>query len=295
MRRRTAARLALLAAIAALAWSPAPVRAADCADYHDRVKQIGEAQLQHAPLVGLAPLPDFQTAACVRDVLVRVLGQQAGLGQPVGYKVGLTSKAVQERLGIPHPVWGVLLSAMLLPDGAEVALPYAARPMLEADLLVTVGDAGINAATTVEEVALHLADLKPFIELPDLMVGEGQALDALVITAINVGARLGVQGAALPMTPEVAAALPAMTVRMSGPDGVLFEAPGAAVLGHPLNAVLWLAEALRAEGKALRPGDVISLGSFGPPQQPLPGATFSVTYEGLPGGTLKARVSFAAQ
>jgi len=292
MRRLPLLLLPLLLSLALVGGARA---AADCTDYYDRVKQIGEAQLQYQPLVGLKPIPDLAIAACLRDVLVRVLEQQGGLGRPVGYKVGLTSKAVQERLGIPHPVWGVLLAAMLLPDGAEVRLPYAARGIVEADLLVTVASEAINAATTPEEVARSLADLKPFIELPDLMTGEGQALDATVITAINVGARLGVQGVALPMTPELAAALPAMTVRMSGPGGQLLEAPGAAVLGHPLNAVIWLVAALKAEGKALRPGDVISLGSFGPPQQPVAGATFSVTYEGLPGGPLKVRVSFAGE
>jgi 2-keto-4-pentenoate hydratase len=269
-----------------------PVIAADCTAYYDRVKLIGEAELTHTPLVGLPPIPDQATAACLRDVLVRVLEQQAGLGRPIGYKVGLTSKAVQERLGIAHPVWGVLLASMLLPDGTVVTLPYAARPIVEADLLVTVKDEAINQATTVEEVARHLSDLKPFIELPDLMTGEGQALDEIVITAINVGARLGVQGPPLPMTPEIAAALPGMTVRMAGPDGPLLEAPGAAVLGHPLNSVLWLIQALKAEGKALRAGDVVSLGSFGPPQQPIGGGTFSVTYDGLPGGQLKVRVGF---
>ena len=272
-----------------------PAAAADCTAHYDRVKQIGEAQLGYQPLVGLAPIPGQATAACLRDVLVRVLEQQGGLGPPVGYKVGLTSKAMQERLGIAEPVWGVLLAGMLLPDGAEVRLPYAARGILEADLLVTVADEAINAATTPEQVAAHLADLKPFIELADLMVGEGEPLDAVVITAINVGARLGVQGAAVPMTPDLAAALPAMTVALEGPAGQLFEAPGSAVLGHPLNSVLWLIAALKAEGKALKAGDVISLGSFGPAQQPLPGATFSATYGGLPVGPLKVRVSFAAE
>ncbi len=269
--------------------------AADCADYYDRVKQIGEAELTQTPLVDLAPIPDVATAACLRNVLLRVLEQQAGLGRPIGYKVGLTSQAVQQRLGILHPVWGQLLAGMLLPDGAVVALPYGARGIVEADLLVTVADEAINQATTVEEVAQHLSDLKPFIELPDLMTGPGQALDEVVIVAINVGARLGIQGAALAMTPEVAAALPGMTVRMTGPGGQLLEAPGAAVLGHPLRSVLWLIEALRTEGKALRAGDVISLGSFGQPQQPIAGGTFTVSYEGIPGGTLKVRVSFAEE
>ena len=58
---------------------------------------------------------------------------------------------------------------------------------------------------------------------------------------------------------------------------------GSEILGHPLNAVVWLAQALAQEGLALQPGDLVSLGSFSALQPPKPGLTVTVRYEGLSG------------
>jgi 2-keto-4-pentenoate hydratase len=63
-------------------------------------------------------------------------------------------------------------------------------------------------------------------------------------------------------------------------------------LGHPFQVVIWLAEELKRQGKRLRTGDVISLGSFSQPQPPRAGQTVSVVYTGLPGGPMRVSVKF---
>ena len=126
----------------------------------------------------------------------------------------------------------------------------------------------------------------PFIELPDLVVAKGEKLTAPLVVAINVGARLGILGKGIPVEPteEFAARLAAMQVRMTdGEDRVLASAKGSAILGHPLNAVLWLVRDLEKSGERLKAGDVLSLGSFSPPMTPRRGLTVTVRYEGLPG------------
>jgi 2-keto-4-pentenoate hydratase len=60
-------------------------------------------------------------------------------------------------------------------------------------------------------------------------------------------------------------------------------ARGADILGHPLQAVVWLAQALAAEQLALQPGDWVSLGSFSPLMPPQPGQQVQVRYDGVPG------------
>lgn len=101
---------------------------------------------------------------CAQDAIVAALS--ADLGAPVGYKVGLTSKATQDRFKVPHPVRGVLLEKMLLADGARVAVPYGAIPVMEADLLVRVRDGAINDAASDLDVLRNLSAVVPFIELP---------------------------------------------------------------------------------------------------------------------------------
>ena len=241
------------------------------------VDALAEAWLAREPAQAIVAGAPMAEAMCAQGMLVERLSET--LGPPVGYKAGLTSPATQERFGVSSPLHGVLLEGMMLDDGAAVPTGFGARGIVEADLVVVVGDAAINDAATPEEVMAHLSAIRPFIELADLVVAEGQPLDASVIAAIDVGARLGVLGAEIEATPEMTDALASMTVRLTNDAGeTLSEAPGSAVLGHPLNAVTFLTGA----GIELRPGDLISVGSFGPPQQPAPGA-LTARYDGLPG------------
>jgi 2-keto-4-pentenoate hydratase len=217
------------------------------------------------------------------------------LGPRVGFKVGLTSKAVQESVGASNPVRGELLRDMMLKDGAKVPANFGARPIWEPDLIVVVKDAGINEAKTLLEVAGHLSEVVAFIELPDRIVAETEKVGGNLITAINASARLGVLGQRLKVdpTPEFVAALEKITVTATDQNGAeLANAKGDALLGHPLNPVLWLIKDLAATNEKLQAGDLISLGSFARPQSPQAGQTVTVRYDGLPGGSLKASVQF---
>ena len=226
----------------------------------------------------LAAAPEtMDDALCMQGKLAERL--TASVGEPIGYKVGLTSKAAQERFGATEPVRGVLLDGMILDDGASVGR-FASRGLFEADMLVTVRSDEINLATTPMEVLRHIESVQPFIELADLVLAEGEPLTPAIITGFNVGARMGVAGKEIRTrtTQSFLDQLETMTVRMSSSEGgELFAAPGAAVLGHPLNAVLWLLN----DGVKLEAGDVVSLGSFGPPQPAQPGQTITVAYEGI--------------
>ena len=214
------------------------------------------------------------------------------LGGPIGYKVGLVTKEAQQRSGVTNPIRGVLLQRMLLPNRAEVAADYGVNPLVEADLIVTVRDRSINSAATPLDVARSLKEVIAFIELPDSLMATNQKVTGNLLTAVNVGARLGVQGERLPIkaTPEFVQALERMTITLSDSSGQEHgKATGSMILGNPLNAVLWLVEDLRKNRKELQPGDLISLGSVKavPPQ---PGQTYTVKYSGLPGGPISVSV-----
>src|SRR4030095_12943398 len=94
-------------------------------------------------------------------------------------------------------------------------------------------------------------------------------------------------------TSEFVAALEKMTVTATDQNGAeLAKATGDALLGHPLNPVLWLIKDLAATGEKLQSEDLISLGSFARPQTPQPAQTVTVRYDGLPAGSFKASVQF---
>ncbi len=226
----------------------------------------------------------------VQRIVVKEL--QPRLGRRVGHKVGLVSRETQQRWGVDQPVRGALLEKMILPDNSEVSPTNGASLLLEADLIVTVKDKGINKAGTPLEVLRHLKEVVAFIELPDAFVATNAAPDGAMLVAANVGARLGVTGSRVPVKPTqaFADALASMTVVLTDEAGLeMGRGQGKAILDHPLNAVLWLIEDLQLVGDSLQPGDLVSLGSIR--MMPLPPAqSVTATYDGLPGGPLKVTV-----
>jgi 2-oxo-hept-3-ene-1,7-dioate hydratase len=267
----------LLLAYPSLGWTDCPGDAAVAALAAD-IQAGAPADLTALSVVSPAD------GRCAQEKLVAALG--ADWGDPIGYKAGLTSAAAQARFGVKEPVSGRLYENGLLEDGERLPADWGALPRWEADLLVEVADAGINSATTEAEVLDHLAAIYPFVELPDLVVADPTQLDGPLILAINVGARYGVVGEAIMLDEDVedrAALLRALAemqvVAQDEERTELLSAPGSAILGHPLRAVLWLIR----DGAEFEAGDLISLGSLGPLMRPEPNMTVTVHYRGLPG------------
>jgi len=229
-------------------------------------------------------------AECGRERVVALLGRQ--MGRIVGYKAGLTNPAVQKRFNHDQPVRGTLFADMLLSDGAELPARFGAQPRLEADLLVRIKSPEIHSATTPEQAMQYIDALIPFIELPDLLVRDPGTLNGAAITYINVGARLGVMGKPLPTSLALTAQLADMTVRVLDGEGrELDHGRGSDVMGHPLEAAIWLARDLARSGIRLQAGDLLSLGSFSRPLVPQAGQQVRVVYERLD-GTPSVGVSF---
>ena len=247
------------------------------------------------PAANIEGLSDAD-GACTRAKVNSLLAQR--FGKVVGYKAGLTNPAVQKRFNTDKPVWGKLYEGMVLANGAAVEAAFGARPLFEADMLVRVKSAQINQAKTPMQVLEAIDQVIPFIELPDLLVQAPPKLNGAGVSAINVGASLGVAGAPLAVQAYRAEryaflqALADMQVSLTDGAGTrLGDGKGSDILEHPLNAVVWLAQALAQEGLVMQPGDLISLGSFSPLLPPKAGLSVTATFEGLPGAE-PVRVSF---
>jgi 2-keto-4-pentenoate hydratase len=264
---------------------------ADCLP-DSRVAALAADLLAHRPVAeppaGLAA----GDAYCSQDRLVARLVPV--LGRPVGYKVALTSAPMQAMFATDRPARGVLFEGMLLADGARVPATAGARLGVEADLLVRIGRPGLEAAATPQQAAGYLSEVIPFIELPDLTFAAGTRADAAALVAVNAGARLGVAGVPLPVpaTPEGIAALADMEVQLDETGVPVETARGAALMGHPLAPLLWLARELAAAGRPLQPGTLVSLGSFMKLRPVTPGHDYRVTWRGLdPSGPVRLHVA----
>ena len=282
-------RIGLIAALGVLLSAAAE---AACPD--DRI--VGatvEAFLTKTPGPGYPDGTSLEDGYCAQGKYLALLSET--LGDRAGYKAGLINKPLQDRFGAAEPVGGVLFESMLLPSGSEIEADFGVRSVYEADLIVTVADERINEARTPEEAVRYLGEVIPFVELLDLIVAEGEPLNLATIVGYNVVSRYGVVGEGIPVEPtsafiEALGNMESLTVDDTGRE--IQRARGTAILGHPLNVVLWLVEHVNARGERLHPGDVLSLGAMGTFYPTEAGRTITVRYTGLPSGDSEAIVTF---
>lgn len=265
--------------VAVLAGMPALAACPDVPTVARLAAAVLERREAPPPPAGLS----MADALCARERLVAVLAQP--WGDQVGWKVGLTNPAAQQRFGLPHPVAGAIFHGTLRErSGAELPAAFGVAPAVESDLLVRIRDEGVNEAGD-DHVALlrHIEAVIPFIELPDLVYRGEVPWSGPLLVSINVAARLGVLGEeiAAEATPDFARRLGAMTVVLTDDTRELSRVPGSVLLGHPLNALAWLVRDLRENGRRLRAGDYVSLGGFSPALPAGAGRTYTATYEGL--------------
>lgn len=222
-------------------------------------------------------------AECAKKKLAQHL--PAVMGELVGYKAGFTNVALQQRFGVDSPKWGYMYDRNMIDIIAAVPANFGARPVYEADFIVVVKDARLADATTPLEALGYLESIVPFIEMADLML-EG-TFNGNAMIATNIAFRGGVTGDEIPVVKSQAFldALANMTVVMTDEvDGKeLGRAKGNALMDNPVNAAMWLAQALKKDGITLKKGDLLSLGGFIPPQPAKPGMKVQVRYNGLPG------------
>ncbi|MBI2455036.1 MAG: fumarylacetoacetate hydrolase [candidate division NC10 bacterium] len=258
------------------------------------IRGVAEAWLMKKPAPSFGAAMNMSEAAAVQERYNGLIAKD--LGGVVGYKAGLTNPAVQKRFNYDRPIRGTLYEKMILPSDARVPAAYGARPVFEADMVAVVGDATkLMAARTPLEALQAIKEIRPFIELPDLVFDPQVKLDGPHLLGINVGARLGVLGEpiSLSATTESVAKLGDMKVEIVDQTGaVLGGGKGSDVLGNPLNAVLWIAESLRSEGKALKNGELLSLGSFSALLPPKPGATITARYTGITPTPAEVKATF---
>ena len=260
-----------------------PVAFAACPDLHE-IDQFIADFAKRQPSKAFSNDLSAADAECAKRKLAKKL--PGVLGSPIGYKAAFTNPVMQQRFGVDGPKWGYMYDRNMVDIIAVLSSDMGTKMQFEADLIVEVKDGGLADANTPLEALAHLESVIPFIELPDLTLEAPFSGNRFV--AANVGFRGGVTGQEIPVkkTQAFADAMANMTVVMvdeADNSKELGRVKGAVLMEHPLNAAIWLAKALKQSGIALKKGDLLSLGSFIPPQPAKPGQKIRLQYIGLPG------------
>jgi 2-keto-4-pentenoate hydratase len=176
----------------------------------------------------------------------------------VGHKVGLTSVAMQEMLGVSQPDYGHLLDDMAFGNGAALPRSGYIAPRIEPEIAFVLGGPLRGPGCTVDDVMAATATVAPALEIIDSRVRDWQiAFEDTV--ADNASSAAFVLGEPVPLDHRLD--LAAVEVELLV-DGELFDrGTGAAVLGHPAAAVAWLANTLADRGVVFEANHVVLPGS----------------------------------
>ncbi|MBI5103905.1 MAG: fumarylacetoacetate hydrolase family protein [Solirubrobacterales bacterium] len=185
--------------------------------------------------------------------------RQAAGDPVVGRKIGLTSKAMQEMLGVAEPDYGRIYASELLPSGASVRRADLIAARVEPEIAFIMAHGLRGPDVTSAEVLAATEAVAPALEVIDSRVADWR-IKLVDTVADNASCARVVLGRQRTDPAEVDLATAAVHLRVDG--DVVQEGTGAAVLGHPAEAVAWLVRTLHRYGGGLAGGDVVMPGSM---------------------------------
>jgi 2-keto-4-pentenoate hydratase len=212
-----------------------------------------------APVRELLPAGDLAAAYAVQDHNTRRWIAEGR--QVVGKKCGLTSQAVQRQLGVGQPDYGVLFADMAVPEGCEIERRQLIQPRAEAEVAFVMGRDLDREELAMDDVLRAVDCAVGAIEIVDSRIADWK-IGIVDTIADNASSGVYVLGAHPRRIHDVDLRLCGMVMECRGE--VVSLGVGAACLGHPLNAVLWLAQVMARAGRPLRAGDTVLSGALGP-------------------------------
>ncbi len=196
----------------------------------------------------------------------------------IGRKIGLTSTSVQQQLGVDQPDFGVLFDDMRFGDGDEIPVDRLLQPRIEAEIAYVLGGDLIQEESSLEMISEAIDHAVVAAEIVDSAIADWKITLADTV-ADNASCGLFVLGSEKHRLSDFDQRTCGMILSRNGTD-VSFGV-GAACLGHPLNAVKWLADKSVALGEPLKAGEVILSGALGPMVDAAPGDRFTIEVAGL--------------
>ncbi|PTQ73539.1 2-keto-4-pentenoate hydratase [Celeribacter persicus] len=248
----------------------------------DQLWKAWEEGVPAEPIRGLLDEGDVDAAYAVQEINTKrwLGGEERVLS---GRKIGLTSVAVQKQLGVDQPDYGMLFADMEYMDGEEIPMSAVQQPKVEAEIAYIVAAPLTGGHITMVDLMASIGYVVPALEIVGSRVKDWDIRITDTI-ADNASSGLYVLGQTPKRPGDFDPRLCGMVMtRNNEPVSV---GAGAACMGSPLNASLWLARTMAKAGRPLGPGDVILSGALGPFVAAAPSDVFEARINGL--GSVRA-------
>lgn len=237
------------------------------------------AYASRTPLPPLtASHPDMPVSDAYAVQLAQVAAWTAAGGRVKGHKVGLTSAAMQRQLGVDQPDFGHLLDSMFLPEGIPADAGQFLQPRIEPETAFVLGRPLRGPGVTPAEAIAAVEFVLPALEIIDSRIADWTITLADTI-ADNASSGAVVLGTRPVRLDRLDLALTGCLLHVNGE--LAGTGAGGAVLGSPVNALVWLANVLGERGIALQAGHVVLPGSVTAAVPVSGGDAVSATFGGM--------------
>ena len=195
-----------------------------------------------------------------------------------GRKLGLTSRAKQEMMGVREPTYGVLLENMQLFEGETVSVKPFIHAKIEPEIAFIFDKEVKGPSVSVTDILAATAYIAPAMEVIDSRYRDFKFTLADVI-ADNSSSSRYIYGEKFYRVDDVDLRLMGMVFKKNGE--IIATSAGASVMGHPARAVAWMANKLVERGQSIQPGEVVLSGALSEAFTISPGDHFSVSFGGI--------------
>ena len=263
---------------------------------------VGGAVIAQAAARLLAAQQDSTPCAPVRDLIgrgdiaaayavqTRIVEHFVAQGRRlVGRKVGLTSPAVQQQLGVDQPDFGVLFEDMNCPPASPIEITRLLQPKIEAEIAFVLSR-DVDTAVTAQSVRQYIAYATAALEIVDSRIA---GWDITLGDTIADNASSGLYALGDAVSADALPDLAAVTMSMTANGVVVSDGSGAACLGSPWEALAWLANTSREVGAPLKAAEVVLSGALGPMAPVTAGHTYTATISGI--GSITATFTAGGQ
>ncbi|WP_232698299.1 2-keto-4-pentenoate hydratase [Brevibacillus daliensis] len=209
-------------------------------------------------------------------IQLHVIEQKLKSGRTIiGKKVGLTSKAMQQMLGVNEPDYGHLLDDMKVEDSQTVSVDRFLSPRVEAEIGFVLKDDLVGPNVTFLDVLMATDYVLPTIEIIDSRIADWKI--KLVDTVADNGS------SAMVVVGDKKTSIAGLDLRTVGMNFFkngqqIATGAGAAALGHPAHAVAWLANKLHEFGITLKAGEIILPGALSKAEDVCSGDTITADF-----------------